>query len=557
MSEPRENVLGAAGAMGAATFISRIMGLVREQVFAFMFGAGSAYDAYTIAFRMPNLLRDLFAEGAMSASVVPTFTRVRIEKGDRAAWRLAGLVFRSLLIVVGVLTCIGIFFSEQLVSFYASAYKAIPGKFELTVEMTRIMFPFFPFVVLAAGFMGILNACGKFFLPAFASALFNIVSVVSGVTLALIFGQYGIEPIKGMAIGVVLGGAVQALCQLPALYRAGYKWPAKTEKDLAWNHDPHLRNVMLLMLPGTVGLAATQVNVLINSILATSQGTGAVSWLNYAFRLMQFPIGVFGVSFAAATLPLASQHWVKGDASKVTTLLGSSLRNVFAINLPAAAGLAFLSVPIIRMLFEYGRFTSTDTLATAGALAAYAVGLPAYSAVKVLVPVCYAIGITRKAVTSSVLSVVVTIALNLALINRLGYIGLALGTSAGAIFNALWLLFSIRSRIAEKGETLPIGAFLVNFLRHLVVALLMGAACWFLLQQMDFYFSEAEWLNRFSTISAAAMKIIFRTLKVSLLIGAGVLILLFLAKLTRLEETTEVVKIITKKVKNKLNRKSV
>src|SRR4051812_3012360 len=212
------SVLRAAGAMGIATFLSRILGLVREQVFAVMFGAGNATDAYNVAFRIPNLLRDLFAEGAMSASLVPIFTRVRAEEGDARAWRVAGLVFRVLFFTVTALSLAGMLFAPQLVGLYASAYKQIPGKFELTVDMTRIMFPFFPLVALAAAFMGILNACGIFFLPAFASALFNVASIVVGVIFVGIFGyiepQWGISPIVGMAIGVVAGGFVQAFCQL-------------------------------------------------------------------------------------------------------------------------------------------------------------------------------------------------------------------------------------------------------------------------------------------------------------------------------------------------------
>ncbi len=384
------SVLRAAGAMGAATFLSRILGLVREQVFAVFFGAGNATDAFNIAFRIPNLLRDLFAEGALSAALVPTFTRVRAEQGDRRAWRVAGLVFRLLFVAVGLLSLLGIVFAPQLVGLYAGKFRAIPGKFEITVAMTRIMFPFFPLVALAAAYMAVLNACGRFFLPAFASALFNAGSILSGLALAYAMPSYGMHPIQGMAAGVVIGGAIQAFSQLPALYRAGYRFPARAAGDLAWHRDPDLRAMVALMGPGMVGLAATQVNVLVNSVLATSQGPGAVSWLNYAFRLMQFPIGIFGVSLAAATLPRVSAQWVARDAAGAAETLSKSLRHVLAINLPASAGLAFLGVPIVQLLFEYGPFSSQDTQATALALTAYAVGLTAYSAVKVLVPVCYA-----------------------------------------------------------------------------------------------------------------------------------------------------------------------
>src|SRR4051812_41049794 len=249
---------------------SRVLGVVREQVLASLFGAGNATDAYNVAFRIPNLLRDLFAEGAMSASLVPIFTRVRAEEGDARAWRVAGLVFRVLFFTVTALSLAGMLFAPQLVGLYASAYKQIPGKFELTVQMTRIMFPFFPLVALAAAFMGVLNACGVFFLPAFASALFNLTSITVGVIFAQILFHWGhlwgIQPIVGMAMGVVAGGAVQAFCQLPALYEKGYRWQRKTVQDPEWAHDPRLKQMIWMMVPGTIGLAATQINILVNTI---------------------------------------------------------------------------------------------------------------------------------------------------------------------------------------------------------------------------------------------------------------------------------------------------
>jgi putative peptidoglycan lipid II flippase len=222
-------ILAAASRMGAATLISRIMGLVRETVFAALFGAGFATDAFNVAFRIPNLLRNLFAEGAMSASLVTTFTQVRELEGEEKAWRLAGLVFRVLFVSMSILALLGMCFAPQLVGLYASAFKAVPGKFELTVRLTRIIFPFFPLIALAAAFMGILNACGVFFLPALASALFNLTSVVVGSIAAIVLyrigPRIGVQPIEGMAVAVVLGGMVQAFCQLPSLAK---RWSPPT-----------------------------------------------------------------------------------------------------------------------------------------------------------------------------------------------------------------------------------------------------------------------------------------------------------------------------------------
>lgn len=520
--------------MGTATFLSRILGLVREQVFAVVFGAGNLTDAFQIAFRIPNLLRDLFAEGALSAAFVPTFTRVRKERGDRDAWRVAGLVFRVLFVIVCSLSVLGIFFAPALVEFYASAFHQIEGKFEVTVLMTRVMFPFFPLVALGAAYMGILNANGKFFLPAFASALFNIFSIVFGLFFAWWLPNFGIEPIVGMAVGVVIGGAVQAFSQLPQLYQVGYRWFPKTENDKSWRDEPALRQMLLLMLPSMIGLAATQVNVLVNSILATSQGPGAVSWLNYAFRLMQFPIGIFGVSLASATLPKISLEVVEGDMEAVKKTLTSSLRLIFAVNLPASAGLAFLGIPIVQLLFQYGRFNSDDSVSTAQAIMGYAVGLTAYSSVKVLVPACYALKKTRAAVVSSLLSVCVTVFLGYALVGRIGFVGLALSTSVAAIFNAAYLLFVLRAAI-------DFGSLARSFFTHLPIALLMG----FGTAKLGFLLREH---GVFEPILAQS-RILGRVTEVGLLVSLGAAIIVVLGFVFRVEETRKVLQIFWKKIK--------
>lgn len=541
--------------MGIATFLSRIMGLIREQVFAFLFGAGNMTDAFNVAFRIPNLLRDLFAEGAMSASLVPTFTQTRIEQGDQRAWRVAGLVFRILFFTVSVLAILGIYFAPELVNLYASAFKKIPGKFELTVKMTRMMFPFFPLVALAAAFMGILNACGIFFLPAFVSALFNVASVTVGVICAKMFMHWGVlwgvQPIEGMAIGVVVGGAVQAFCQLPALYWKGYRWRPKREGEPSWSKDPALRRMVWMMIPGTVGLAATQVNLLVNTILATSQGPGAVSWLNYAFRLMQFPIGIFGVSLAAATLPQVSELWVKKDYPKVCETLISSMRSVFAINLPASAALGFLGLPMIELIFQYGRFTNRDAQATAFALGMYAIGLSAYSSVKVLVPCCYALGNTRLPVTSSIFAVFVTIALNLLMVKPFGYWGLALGTSIAAIFNAIFLLLALRKLIRDKGFTLKLKPILQGFLAYFCVALFMGIICYMTSQGLNQLFME----QLRALQGEKWFLILSRIVKVLFLIAEGIGIVVLLCRFANLKEVSELMDLFAEKFKNKLRRK--
>ena len=270
---------------------SRILGVVREQVLAALFGAGNAMDAYNIAFRIPNLVRDLFAEGAMSSAFVPTFTRHLTTEGKESAWRLGNLVVNGLIVITVCLVIAGMVFAEPLISLFAGAYRSVPGKFELTVFLTRLMLPFLAFVAISAAFMGMLNSLHRFFIPALSPAMFNVATIVCAIVLVPLMPALGLPAIAAIGIGALLGGVAQLAVQWPALRREGFRY----RPILDWR-DESFRRVLVLMGPGTIGLAATQVNVFVNTVLATGEGTGAVSWLNYAFRLMYLPIGLFGVS---------------------------------------------------------------------------------------------------------------------------------------------------------------------------------------------------------------------------------------------------------------------
>lgn len=522
--------------MGFAVLISRVLGLVREQVFAAMFGASNATDAYQIAFRIPNLLRDLFAEGAMSAALVPTFIKVQKEDGALRGWQLATRVFVVLLIVVSLIAAVAILFADPLVGFYASAYKSVPGKFELTVTMTRTMMPFFPLIALAAACMAILNACGKFFMPSFASAMFNAVSIIVGVILARWFPSIGRAPIEGMAYGVVAGGLIQILIQIPVLYRQGYRPIWKSPLKVPALKDPGLRRMMFLMIPGTVGLAATQINILVNSIFATSVGEGAVSWLNYSFRLMQFPIGIFGVSLATATLPMFSRFWTENQYEEASVALLKSVKRVFAINFAASAGLAFLGVPIISLIFEHGRFRHDDAVATAHALAAYAVGLTAYSVVKVLVPICYAIGETKVAVFSSFFSVTCNLIFNLLFVKELGFVGLAFGTSLTAVLNSLLLWWLISRKMKQRQVSAKTKEMLFSCANFAFAALMMGVAVWC----VDTYLLEPlEPTNPFW----------FRLVRVSVGLVLGMGFYLGVSILLKLQESLEILDLFKRRLR--------
>ena len=323
---------------------------------AFFFGAGNAMDAFNVAFRIPNLLRDLFAEGAMSAAFVPTFTRRLTTRGRDEAWRLGNYVVTALVLVTSVLVIFGVVFASPLVRLLAGDYAQVPGKFELTVSMTRIMMPFLTLIAVAAACMGMLNSLRRFFIPAFAPAMFNVGTIAGVLILVPVLAQLGVEPIYAVALATLVGGVLQVAVQWPALGREGYRYRASLDP-----RDPGLREILVLMGPGMLGLAAVQINVFVNTWLATSQGTGAVSWLNYAFRLMYMPIGIFGLSIATAALPAMSQHAAREDLAGMRQTFSSGLRMMFMLNVPATAGLIALASPIVDLLFRYGRFSASDT----------------------------------------------------------------------------------------------------------------------------------------------------------------------------------------------------
>ena len=436
-----------AGVVGAATLLSRVLGLVREQVMAALFGAGLATDAFNVAFRIPNLLRDLFAEGAMSSAFVPTFTAIHQREGDRAAWTFGRRLLMALLIALTAICAVGALFAPQLVPLFAPGFAVVPGKLELTVLLTRVMLPFLPAVALAAAAMGMLNARGSFAVPALAPTMLNLGMIVGGVALIPVVERLGQPAILAMALGVVIGGLGQFACQLPALHRMGFRlrpeWPGA---------DPGVRRVALLMAPAAVGLAATQLNLFVSTLIASLLEQGSVSWLAYAFRLMQLPIGVFGVALATVSMPALARAAVDQDMGSLKATLSATLRLVVLLTAPAALWLAVMAVPVITLLYQHGRFAGSDTTRTAAALVMYCVGLPAFAAVGVLTRTFYALGDTRTPVRASFVSVALNLGLNLAFIGPLrplglGHAGLALATSLTSIANLMQLAWYLRRRV--------------------------------------------------------------------------------------------------------------
>lgn len=474
MPEPR-SLLRTVGSISSGTLLSRVLGLVRDQAQSFYFGAGPVTDAFVAAFRVPNLLRDLFAEGALSSAFVPTFTTERERYGTAAAWRLVRRVFTALALLLGLLTVAIAVGAPWILRVYVGGFSE--PKLDLAVTMTRILSPFLLLVALAAVAMGVLNACGRFFLPALAPASFNVASILGMVLLVPLLPRWGLRPELALALGALAGGVLQFTVQLPGLHREGFRF----RPELALG-DPALRRIGLLMLPATIGLAATQINILVDTVLASWFGDGPMTWLQLAFRLMQLPIGLFGVAIATANLTRVSRDAARGDRQALRSNIASALRAAALLTLPATAGLIALREPIVRLLFEHGRFSAASTASTAAAVLFYALGLYAYAVTKIQVPTFYALGETWTPVASSVAAVSAKIGANflfIALLPRLGldgFLGLALSTSLAAWVNFAWLGASLRRRIGPLHGEQVVRSCLVMLALSAVMGLTCGLA---------------------------------------------------------------------------------
>jgi putative peptidoglycan lipid II flippase len=461
---PRRSLGRAAGTISGLTFLSRLLGLVREQVFAAVLGAGLYADAFRAAFKIPNLLRDLFAEGALSAAFVPTYARTLASEGRAGAFRLASRLMTLLTVLLAVLVLLGIAFAPQIVGVLAPGFERVAGKAEITVVLTRIMLPFLPLVSLAAVAMGLLNAHERFTPPAFASAAFNVVTIAWAVALwAMGFGPEKVA--VGWAVGTLLGGAAQFLIQVPWARKEGWRFRPQWAPA-----DPGIRAIARLMGPATVGLAAVQVNIFVNTIFASHE-PGAVSWLEYAFRVLYLPIGIFGVAVGTVVTSRLAHSAAAADLGGMRGTLQESLRLLTFLTLPATAGLMVLSVPIVRLLYERGRFSGSDTEATAAALALYAVGLVAYTAVKVLAPAFYALGTPRVPLLASASAVVTNLVFILSFYRSLGFRAIALGTALGSVVNCLVLAMTLQARLSGFLRGLLTGA-----VARMVAATLLMAA---------------------------------------------------------------------------------
>ncbi|HET8725140.1 MAG TPA: murein biosynthesis integral membrane protein MurJ [Anaeromyxobacteraceae bacterium] len=449
--------MGRAIWLSAATMTSRVLGLARDQLFAALVGANRWSDAFVVAFRIPNLLRDLFAEGALSSAFVPTFAEAHARRGQEEAYRLANALVGVVLVVVGGIVLAGLAAAPAIVRLLAPGFG--PEEVEFAAFLTRIMMPFLLLVSLSAVAMGMLNAQSRFTAPALAPALFNVGAIAVGAWLWAT-GKGPRAAAVGWSVGTLVGGSMQLLAQWPSLHALGFRLrPLAGRGALA---DPGIRRIGRIMAAAVVGLSATQVNILVNTVFASHE-VGANTWLQMAFRLMQLPLGVFGVAIATVAGAGVAQRVARGDMAGVRETLGSAMRLVAFLNVPAAVGLVVLAHPIISLVYEHGRFSAADSAATADALVFYAVGLYGYSAVKVLAPAFYALDEARVPVLGSIVGMASNVALVLLLHPLLGFRGIALGTALAATANFAVLAVAWRVRHGGLGDA-GIGAQLVRTL---------------------------------------------------------------------------------------------
>ncbi len=454
------------GVFSVGTLLSRILGVARESVFAYLFGAGFATDAFNVAFRIPNVLRDLFAESALSAAFVPTFVKSLHGDDRHRTWAFASNMLNTIVLVTGALSVLGIIFAPSMVKVIALGFSDQPAKLQLTLTLTRIMFPFLLFVAVAAWAMGILNAGGTFFVPAVAPAAFNVFSALVPLATHGFLKTRGIDPILGMAWGVTIGAVAQYLVQVPSLRRQGFRWTPVI--DL---RSPELRQVFRRWLPMILGFATWQINFLVNTFLLTFLPQGSVTWVNYAYRIQHLPAGLFGAAIGSVAIAEFSHQMAQADMSQLKGRFRHSMGLVSVLTLPAAILLIALAVPVTRLIYQHGRFTPHDTMLTAQALALYCTGIWAAAATRNTAAGFYSSGDTRTPAFIAIGVVAANIGINLVLMRVIGFLSFPLAASVTQLANFGILFFILRCRTGGLE-----GRHLAGItLRTLAASLLAGA----------------------------------------------------------------------------------
>lgn len=465
MMTEKKRVTRAAGVVGSATLLSRILGFVRDVVIAWFFGAGLASDAFFVAFRIPNLLRRLFAEGSLTIAFIPVFTEYLSRKGKKEAFALGRAAVRLLSVLLALTALLGIVCAPLIVWLIAPGFASSPDKQALTILLTRIMFPYIFFIGLVALAMGILNALGHFAAPALAPVMLNLAIITS----ALLIAPRLAEPVVGLAIGVCVGGVLQLALQIPFLIRKGFDFWTKSR---FWH--PGLKRIGVLMLPAVFGAAVYQINILVGTLLASLLPEGSVSYLYYADRLVQFPLGIFAIATATAVLPSLSRQAADGDINALSETFAHAMKLVLFITIPSMVGLIVLREPIVALLFKRGAFDVRTTRLTAEALLYYGLGLWAFAAVRIVVSTYYALQDTKTPVRMAIMAICVNIVLSILLMGPLKHGGLALATSLASVVNLGLLIGALAKRLGPINW----GSIVGSLAKTAIASSVMGGVVW-------------------------------------------------------------------------------
>lgn len=535
-----QSVTRAAGVVSIAVMGSRILGLAREAAIAYYFRSNLSGDAFYLAFRIPNFLRDLFGEGILSKAFITTFLATETEDGEQAAWNLANRVFNLTFLVLMSIAVLGIAFAPAIVDVLAredfdesldvTAHYGFDTKVELTIYLTQLMFPYLLFVSLAAIAMGLLNSKGRFGIPACASSFFNISSLVIGVSGYYLFPVAGMHPVTGMAVGVFVGGIAQFAIQVPSMYRVGFRY-----RPLLSLRDPRVLQVIHLVGPAVLGVAAVQVNQFTNTFFITS-GSAWLTWISRAYRVVHLPIGLFGVAISTVALPQLAKFATIGETGNFRNALSYALRLMLMLTIPAAVGLMVLSAPICRFLYERGETDVFDTVGTAGVLFVYAFGLCGFSTLKIVTDGFYAYKDIRAPVIVSICTVILNICLNYLFIYRELFLdprAVVLSTVLTVTLNCAVLLLLLRRKVGRLGlkRIVPLT------LKILVASTVMGVVCW-----LTNGVIEGDWLG---TEGIAA-----RLMGVFGPIGLGLIVLAGMYKLLRVSEFDDILNVFKQRFGN-------
>lgn len=519
VSTEKKKIAKAAGVIGSLTFLSRILGYVRDMVIASFFGAGIHADAFIAAFRIPNLMRRLFGEGALGIAFVPIFSEYIVRDGEKEAFKLAHSAFRLLVVFLAAAVLLGILFAPLIVKSVAPGFAGVPEKTALTIALTRIMIPYHFFIGLTALCMAILNTLGHFAAPALAPALLNI-AMIGAIFLVSFFSSHKDVQVTALAVGVLVGGGLQLGLQLPWLKLKGIGVGRRGIFFHSGFHSgfhPGLKKIGRLVLPTVFGSAVYQVNILVGTLLASKLPEGSISYLYYADRLVQFPLGIFAVAMGTAVLPTLSRQAAGQDYRGLKQTFNESLRLIFFAMLPSMAGLIVLRKPIVALLFQRGAFDGTTCQLTADALLYYCLGLWAFAAVRVLLPVFYALQNTWVPVKSAVVSISANIILSIILMEPMGHCGLALATSLASILNFILLLLALRVKVG----VLRGGVLAFTLVKSLLAALFMGSGVWL----MEYYVWTGIGFHQMPPLLRVAVSIVI-----------GVALYILSAKVLRLQE---------------------